>query len=104
MKYFYIFFTIMLITIFSIDTSYSAMRMRLPKAPRQSYAKQIGGNARQKTKVEYDRGGKKYSKNVNPGQTNFIPRDAKNIQINGMRVRHGERVTTSPHGASLFED
>lgn len=89
--------------IFSDNNAYSAMRMKM-KMPKQSYSRQVGGNIKQKSKVEYDRGGKRYSKDVLPGQTKFIPKDAKNIHINGMRIRQGERVTTSPHGASLFED
>lgn len=96
-------FIFVLILILSSTSSYAAMRMKM-KMPKQSYSKQIGGNAKQKSKIEYDRGGKRYTKNVLPGQTKFIPKDAKNININGMRIRQGERVTTSPHGASLFED
>lgn len=95
---------LMVLFAFVSENAYSAMRMKLPRAPKQSYTRQVGGNIKQKSKVEYDRGGKRYTKNVNPGQTHFIPKDAKNIHINGMRIRQGERVTVSPRGASLFDD
>lgn len=98
-------FTVLFI-FFCFSNSYSAMRFKSPrvKQPKQSYAKQIGGNAGQKTKIEYDRGGKYFSKTINGANTRFIPKDAKNIRVNGMRINQGERVTTTPKGATLFED
>jgi len=97
------FITILILIIFCSTTvdSYSAARFRMPK---QGYAKQAGGNARQKTRVEYDRGGQHISREVKPGQTNFIPKDARNVRINGLQVKPSTRATISPKGATLFDD
>lgn len=103
MKVFFSIFITASFCLFCFGDAECAMRMKM-RTPKQSYSRQIGGNANQKSKIEYDRGGKRIIKEVKPGQTHFIPKDAKNVNINGMRIRQGERVTTSPRGASLFDD
>lgn len=88
----------------SFSYSYGATRIKSPRImqPKQSFAKQIGGNARQKTKVTYDRGDKHFSKTVNGGSTSFIPKDARNIRINDIPIKQGERAITSPKGSTYI--
>lgn len=73
-------------------------------APRPGHVRQAGGNARQQSRLEYDRGGRRHSQVVRPGSTAHIPPDARNIQVNGQQVAPGSRVTVSPQGSMLLED
>lgn len=72
--------------------------------PRQGYVRQAGGNARQQSRLEYDRGGRRHSQVVRPGSTAHIPPDARNIQVNGLQVAPGSRVTVSPQGSMLLDN
>lgn len=73
-------------------------------APRPGYVRQAGGNARQQSRLEYDRGGRRHSQVVRPGSTAHIPPDARNIQVNGLQVAPGSRVTVSPQGSMLLDN
>lgn len=73
-------------------------------APRPGYVRQAGGNARQQSHLEYDRGGRRHSQVVRPGSTAHIPADARNIQVNGLQVAPGSRVTVSPQGSMLLDN
>lgn len=73
-------------------------------AQRPGYVRQAGGNASQQSRLEYDRGGRHHSQVVRPGSTVHIPADARNIQVNGLQVAPGSRVTVSPQGSMLLDD
>lgn len=87
---------------FSHSEGATTLKSRRLMPPKQSYAKQIGGNARQKSRLEYDRGNQHISKNINGGSTSFIPKDARNIRINGIPMNQGGRAVTSPGGATYI--
>lgn len=51
-----------------------------------------------------NRGGRRHSQIARPGSTAHIPSDARNIQVNGLQVAPGGRVTVSPQGSMLLDD
>lgn len=81
--------------------SYSASRYRIPK---QGYVKKSGGSSKKTSEIEYDRGDQHYHRQIKPGQTIHIPRDATNTRINGLQVSPNSRSKINSKGATLFED
>lgn len=93
--------TVLSFTLGGVDESYAGPKFR---TPRGGYVHQAGGNKNQRSQLEYDRGGKHYSKNVRSGSSAQIPADARNIRVNGLQVSPGSKVTVSPQGATLLND
>lgn len=87
-----------------IKNADAAGRYSMPKAPasKQGYTRQAGGNAKQNTTVEYDRGNKRYTQQVKPGQTFYTPKGASNVTTNGRPTTPSSRATTTPQGAIIF--
>lgn len=64
----------------------------------QGYVRQAGGNSRQISTLDYSRGGRMYHFDIRPGATQFIPKDARNVLINGRPATAGQKAVVSPRG------
>lgn len=67
-------------------------------AQQQGCVQQTGGNKEQVSILEYSRGNKMYRFEIKPGSSHFIPKDAKNVLINGRPASAGQKATVSPYG------